>query len=86
MEWLAAERLYSPWPDMEELLRATGTPLTTLESGMPAAQADILGFTLQYELSYTNILNILELSGIPLLAGERGRRLPAHSRRRAMRL
>lgn len=76
VEWLAAERLYSPWPDMEELLRTTGTPLTTLESGMPAAQADILGFTLQYELSYTNILNILELSGIPLLAKDRGEGYP----------
>ena len=76
VEWLAAERLYSPWPDMEELLRTTGTPLTTLESGMPVAQADILGFTLQYELSYTNILNILELSGIPLLAKKRGEGYP----------
>ena len=72
VEWVAAERLYSPWPDMERLLRTTGSLLTTLESGMPPAQADILGFTLQYELSYTNILNILELSGIPLLARERG--------------
>jgi radical SAM family uncharacterized protein/radical SAM-linked protein len=72
VEWIAAERLYSPWPDMEGLLRAAGSPLTTLESGRPAAEADILGFTLQYELSYTNILNILELSGIPPLASERG--------------
>jgi radical SAM family uncharacterized protein/radical SAM-linked protein len=76
LEWLAVERLYAPWPDMEELLRTTGAPLTTLESGMPPAQADILGFTLQYELSYTNILNILELSGIPLLAKERGDEFP----------
>jgi radical SAM family uncharacterized protein/radical SAM-linked protein len=76
VEWIAAERLYSPWPDMEELLRATGNPLTTLESGRPPADADILGFTLQYELSYTNILNILELSGIPLMAGERGDDFP----------
>ena len=72
VEWIAAERLYSPWPDMEDLLRATGGLLTTLESGRPAADADILGFTLQYELSYTNIINILELSGIPPLAAERG--------------
>jgi radical SAM family uncharacterized protein/radical SAM-linked protein len=72
VEWIAAERLYSPWPDMEGLLRTTGSPLTTLESGRPPADADILGFTLQYELSYTNILNILELSGIPLMAAERG--------------
>lgn len=76
VDWIAAERLYSPWPDMEELLRAKREPLTTLESGLPPAQADILGFTLQYELSYTNILNILELSGIPLLAKERGEGFP----------
>ncbi|MCM2360032.1 MAG: TIGR03960 family B12-binding radical SAM protein [Geobacteraceae bacterium] len=76
VEWLAAERLYSPWPDMEELLRANSGQLVTLESGTPPAQADIIGFTLQYELSYTNILNILELSGIPLLARERGEGLP----------
>ena len=71
-EWLAAERVYAPWPDMEEMLRRENTPLATLETGLPLARADILGFTLQYELSYTNILNMLELSGIPLLAAERG--------------
>lgn len=76
IEWVAVERLYAPWPDREEVLRATGEPLTSLESGASAAHADILGFTLQYELSYTNILNILDLSGIPLLAGERGDRFP----------
>ncbi|HEX8960401.1 MAG TPA: TIGR03960 family B12-binding radical SAM protein [Geobacteraceae bacterium] len=76
VEWISAERLYSPWPDMEEQLRAKGEPLTTLESGTSPAEADIIGFTLQYELSYTNILNILELSGIPLLAKERGEGFP----------
>jgi radical SAM family uncharacterized protein/radical SAM-linked protein len=76
VDWIAAERLYSPWPDMEGLLRSTGEVLTTLESGTPPVQADILGFTLQYELSYTNILNILELSGIPPLAGERDANYP----------
>lgn len=74
--WIAAERLYSPWPDMEGLLRATQSRLTTLESGMSPAEADILGFTLQYELSYTNILNILELSGIPPLAKDRNDSFP----------
>lgn len=76
IEWVAAERVYSPWPDMEELLRRNGTTLTTLESGLPLGKADIIGFTLQYELSYTNILNMLELSGIPLLAQERGEGFP----------
>ena len=76
IEWVAAERVYSPWPDMEELLRRNGTTLSTLESGLPLGKADIIGFTLQYELSYTNILNMLELSGIPLLAQERGGGFP----------
>ncbi|MGD0845561.1 MAG: TIGR03960 family B12-binding radical SAM protein [Geobacteraceae bacterium] len=74
--WVAAERVYAPWPDMEELLRRERTPLATLESGLPLKDADIIGFTLQYELSYTNILNMLELAGIPLLAQERGERFP----------
>jgi radical SAM family uncharacterized protein/radical SAM-linked protein len=76
LEWLAAERVYAPWPDMEELLRADGLPLATLESGAPLSEADIVGFTLQYELSYTTILNMLELAHIPVLASERGGEFP----------
>ena len=76
LDWLAAERAYAPWPDMEEMLRREGIPLATLETGLPLARADIVGFTLQYELSYTNILNMLELSGIPPLATERGEGWP----------
>jgi radical SAM family uncharacterized protein/radical SAM-linked protein len=76
VDWVAAERVYAPWPDMEEMLRRNGTPLATLESGLPLKEADIIGFTLQYELSYTNILNMLELAGIPLLAQERGEGFP----------
>jgi radical SAM family uncharacterized protein/radical SAM-linked protein len=76
IEWLAAERVYAPWPDMEELLRRDGRSLATLESGTPLERADILGFTLQYELSATNILNMLEQAAIPLLAAERGREFP----------
>jgi radical SAM family uncharacterized protein/radical SAM-linked protein len=74
--WIGAERVYAPWPDMEEMLRQDRTPLTTLESSSSLAQADILGFTLQYELSYSNVLNMLELAGIPLLAAERTERDP----------
>ncbi len=74
--WLAAERVYAPWPDREEQLRTSGTRLSSLESGIPLAEADILGFTLQYELSYTNVLNMLELGGIPLLATERDEGFP----------
>jgi radical SAM family uncharacterized protein/radical SAM-linked protein len=71
VEWAAAERVYAPWPDREETLRAAGERLATLETGTVLADVDIVGFTLQYELSYTNILNMLELSGIPILAAER---------------
>ncbi|UFS72036.1 TIGR03960 family B12-binding radical SAM protein [Geomonas sp. RF6] len=70
--WIAPERAYAPWPDMEKMLRDSGQPLCTLESGAPLGAADIIGFTLQYELSYTNILNMLDLSEIPLLASQRG--------------
>ncbi len=69
--WIMPERAYAPWPDLEASLRAEGKSLATLEAGTPLAKADILGFTLQYELSYTNILNMMDLSGIPLLAAER---------------
>ncbi|SNB47846.1 TIGR03960 family B12-binding radical SAM protein [Geobacter sp. DSM 9736] len=76
VSWASAERAYAPWPDMEELLRRDRIQLSTLETGLPLAQADIVGFTLQYELSYSNILNMLELAGIPLLASERGEDAP----------
>ncbi len=68
---LAAERCFAPWPDMEKLLRQRQLPLTSLESHRPLHAFDILGFSLQYELSYTNVLNMLELGGIPLLRIER---------------
>ncbi len=71
VDGIAAERVFAPWPDMEEQLRGAGDSLATLESGTPLANCDIIGFTLQYELSYTNIVNMLRLAGIPLLAGER---------------
>ncbi|HTP64878.1 MAG TPA: B12-binding domain-containing radical SAM protein, partial [Geobacteraceae bacterium] len=76
LEWAAAERVYAPWPDMEEMLRRRSTPLASLESDLPLQEADIVGFTLQYELSYTNILNMLDLAGIPLLARERDEGYP----------
>lgn len=76
LEWLAAERVYAPWPDMENELRHRSLPLSTLETSTPLAEADIVGFTLQYELSYSNILNMLELAGIPLLAAHRGAEAP----------
>jgi len=68
----AAERLYAPWPDLEALLRARGLPLVSLESHLPLADFDVVGFSLQYELTYTNLLTMLELGGVPLRAAARG--------------
>ena len=67
----AAERAYCPWPDMALLMRARGVPLWSLESGAPVRDAALWGFTLQHELTYTNILEMLDLAGVPLHAGER---------------
>lgn len=69
---VAAERVYAPWTDMEAQMRSAGLPLFSLESRTPLAAFDLLGFSLQYELIYSNVLNMLDLSGIPLLAAERG--------------
>lgn len=67
----ACERVFSPWTDYESRLRASGRPLTSLESNLPLAAFDIIGITLQYELSYSNILAGLELAQIPLRAADR---------------
>ena len=67
----ACERVFSPWLDYEKKLRAAGRPLTSLESNLPLAQFDIIGITLQYELSYSNILAGLDLARIPLRSAER---------------
>ncbi len=71
VDWIAAERSYAPWPDREEQLLASSTPLTTLESGRSLADFDLVGFSLQYELSCTNVLTMLTLAGIPWHASER---------------
>lgn len=65
------ERCYAPWPDMGALLREKNIPLYAHESGDALRDFDFLGFTLQYEMCYTNILYVLSLSGIPLLAADR---------------
>ncbi len=72
----SAQRVYAPWPDWEKVLRSRKAPLATLEERLPLAEADMVGFSLQYELSYTNILNMLELAGIPLRAADRGSQYP----------
>ena len=66
------ERAFMPWFDMIDLLYETNTPLFAIESGDGLKDFDILGFTLQYEMSYTNVLAMLDLAGIPLRASERG--------------
>jgi radical SAM family uncharacterized protein/radical SAM-linked protein len=67
----SAERVFAPWVDLEEYLRKEGLPLTSLEFNRPLKDFDMVGFTLQYELSYTNILNMLDLGGIPVRSEER---------------
>lgn len=74
--WIAAERVHAPWPDREAQLREHGEPLCSLESGRPLADFDLVGFSLQYELSYTNLLTMLDLAGIPRRAAEREDRHP----------
>ena len=69
---VAAERVFCPWPDMADALRRRGRPLATLETGTPLSTMDVVGFSLQYEMTFTNILEMLDLSGIPLRASERG--------------
>lgn len=66
------ERAFAPWPDMEEQLRKNNIPLFTLETKDSLKDFDILGFTLQYEMSYTNILNMLDMAGVTIRASERG--------------
>jgi radical SAM superfamily enzyme YgiQ (UPF0313 family) len=67
----AAERVYTPWPDMADAMRREGIPLFTLESWTPVRDLDVLGLTLQAELTYSNVLETLDLAGIPLRAGDR---------------
>ena len=70
------ERVFAPWQDMTAKLREKNILLTAHESGDNVRDFDFLGFTLQYEMCYTNILNVLELSGIPLKAEDRGEEFP----------
>ena len=65
------ERVFAPWLDMEDEMRNAGIPLYGLESGDALSEFDMIGFTLQYELSFTNILNMLDLGGVPVYAKDR---------------
>jgi len=71
-----AERVYAPWFDMEAELRRAHLPLASLETFTPLHEFDVVGFTLQYELTYTNLLAMLDLGGIPLRAADRSSRAP----------
>jgi radical SAM family uncharacterized protein len=70
-DW-ACERVFCPWPDMERLLREHELPLYSLETFTPLDQFDVLGFSLQFDLCYSNILTILDLGRVPLVAAQRG--------------
>ncbi|TDT61207.1 TIGR03960 family B12-binding radical SAM protein [Fonticella tunisiensis] len=67
------ERVFAPWPDMESKMRENNIPLYGLESKDPISKFDFVGFTLQYEMSYTNIINMLDLAGIPFLSSQRAK-------------
>ena len=66
------ERVFAPWDDMEQEMKSAGIPLLSLESYTPVKNFDIVGFTLQYEMSYSNVVNMLHLAGISLRTSERG--------------
>jgi radical SAM family uncharacterized protein/radical SAM-linked protein len=75
-EGVAPERCFAPWPDMAAELRGRGLPLVSLESGLPLARADALGFSFASPLHFTTALMMLELAGVPALARERGEEAP----------
>ncbi|MCR4597962.1 MAG: TIGR03960 family B12-binding radical SAM protein [Acetatifactor sp.] len=76
MEGVWCERVYSPWLDLDAIMRRDHIPLFALESQNPISKFDFLGITIQYEMCYTNILQVLDLAGIPLLAKDRGNDMP----------
>jgi len=68
---VVAERVYAPWPDMEALMREEAVPLWSLETRRALSEFDLIGFSLSYEMTYTNVLNMLDLAGIPLFSALR---------------
>ncbi len=72
LPWASCERVYAPGLDLEKILRERGLPLFTLETKTPLRELDLLGFTLQSELTYTNILNMLDMASIPVRTADRG--------------
>ena len=82
-DWILAERTYAVWADLEALMRERGVPQFTLDTHRPVGAFDVLGFSFATELGYTNMLNILDLSGIPIHAADRREDDPDRDRRRA---
>ena len=76
LPWAVCERVFTPWVDMSALMRQEGVELFSLESRSPVREFDIVGFTLMYEMSFTNILEMLSLAGIPLRGADRGEKDP----------
>ena len=76
MEGMSAERVFMPWPDMEAQLVSQGLPLLSLESARPLVEFDLLGFSLQYDLTYTNLIAMLDLGGVPRRAAKRSQEHP----------
>lgn len=76
LDFCWCERVFCPWPDMADAMRENGVKLGTLESGDSLADFDIVAFTLQYEMCYTNVLEMLDLAGIPVRACDRGENDP----------
>lgn len=70
------ERVFAPWGDMEQEMRAAGIPLYALESGDPVSEFDVLGFSIGYEMAYTAVLDMLDLAGIPLRSADRPNLVP----------
>ncbi len=72
IDFASAERVFAPWPDMKAYMEESGSPLASLETGRPLREFEIVGFSLQYELSYPTVLEMLSLGGIPIRREERG--------------
>ena len=71
MEGVWCERVFAPWTDMEEMMRQKNLPLWALESQDPVKDFDMIAFTIGYEMAYSNVLNMLNLAGVPLRAKDR---------------
>jgi len=76
LPYVYCERAFSPWKDMDRIMRERSIPLYSLETKTPLGEFDVLGFSLQYEMCYTNVLQMLDLAGIPLLSENRGEEDP----------